>query len=383
MLEKKYVKYYLLGYLNYYLVSKEFSFSSESESYKQYKLRTSLALLGIKSKMIGKICPVNVMLVVEVAISWFVVSLRFLGVMAKSFFVKKREFESCLFLPGISVASFRVVEMLKSIRPMEVNTFKIPFVKSHYRENDVDVLSCISIKDIYQSFWGSLVAIFIIAHKYGYRDFLFRSYSSFEFLLTCCFVRNVEKKNKFVYYNTYERWAFLFSNAETERIFIQHGKLPAYLHIIKVGTPTKAFYISEEQKDILEKVLFYKSPQEFAYRPNLTFVGNELLKNNGKKNILLVCCMNTIEQERKIIKILSSKNVNLYVKPHPRDKNISEYKEMASKYNYSLMPKTAYPKVDTVISYDSTLADEYEKVDIEVIRYDLLDNINELDKLIS
>lgn len=55
---------------------------------------------------------------------------------------------------------------------------------------------------------------------------------------------------------------------------------------------------------------------------------------------------------------------------------------MAEQYQCVIVPKTGYPNVDVVVSYNSTLADEYEDVDVQVIRYDLLEDLNELRDMI-
>ena len=70
--------------------------------------------------------------------------------------------------------------------------------------------------------------------------------------------------------------------------------------------------------------------------------------------------------------------MNIYLKPHPGDKDNPEYPRMAEQYDAVIVPKTGYPKVDVVISYDSTLADEYDDVGVHVIRYDLLSNLSDI-----
>jgi hypothetical protein len=61
--------------------------------------------------------------------------------------------------------------------------------------------------------------------------------------------------------------------------------------------------------------------------------------------------------------------VNIYLKPHPAD-NIDTYEKLKDEYpEIVILSKFDYPKVDYVISYDSTLADEYEMHDLPVIRY--------------
>ena len=113
----------------------------------------------------------------------------------------------------------------------------------------------------------------------------------------------------------------------------------------------------------------------------MEFTYNEVLQHNGKKNVLLVCWNNNIDKEWEICKMLYG-TCNLYIKPHPGDKDNPEYPKMAERYQCIIIPKTGYPHVDVVVSYDSTLADEYEDVGVKVVRYDLLDDMMEIRTLI-
>ena len=217
--------------------------------------------------------------------------------------------------------------------------------------------------------------------KYRKRDCFFRSYSSFEYLLTCCFVKNTENDNDFVYFNTFDRWAVLFCNVKSKSIFIQHGSLTDDI-LIKVGTPSEAYYISTAQKDILERNLFKYTPAIVKYRPSLKLTNLSNVRSNGKKNVLLVCCNRCLNEEWEIVKTVSPL-VNIYIKPHPADTHNPAYLTMASTYGGVIVEKSEYPKVDIVISYESTLADEYEDVGVKVIRYEKLGNLSDIIPIIE
>jgi hypothetical protein len=376
MLEKKYIRYYLSGYLNTYSSSLAFSYDPSSGSYKQFKINKTLRYTGIKEikKDFSFLTPL--ICLVEAIMSTIIVSARFLYTAGKIAFVRKRTYNEQIFVASLIIAPFRLKGMLNLIRPKEVCTLKIPFIKNEYSENEVDILTVLSIGDICKAFAYSFRTIWIQYHKYRSRDLLFRSYSSFEYYLTCAFVSKMDANNSFLFYNTYDRWAFLMCNT-SKSIFIQHGKLSESLRIIKIGTPKTAYYITKKQGLVLEKVLFKGIPEERGYRNALSFTSNDLLLNNGKKNVLLVCWSHNIALEWEICKLLNPL-CNLYIKPHPGDKDNPDYPLMSEKYNAIIIPKTGYPQVDVVVSYDSTLADEYENVDIKVIRYDLLDNLNDI-----
>ena len=83
----------------------------------------------------------------------------------------------------------------------------------------------------------------------------------------------------------------------------------------------------------------------------------------------MVCNLYFWTKEKKIIQDLSKRNVNLYIKPHPLDKNIEDYKSLLKDNRFVILEINDYPEVDVVISYESTLADEYENNGVVVLRY--------------
>lgn len=380
MLDKKYIRYFISGYLNMYYNELVFARTTSEESFQQYRIRSTLRYLGLKdtTKDYSWLAP---LFSITVALAGTVlVFLKAMLIMVVCPFKRKRNYEGRTFLASLGIASFRLKGLLDSVRPLEINTLKIPFIKNDYQENEVDVLTAITMADVWRSLMASWKTIWVLYAKYRKRDPLIRSYSCFEFYLACCFVEKMEGRNRFVYYNTYDRWAFLMCNIEGS-IFIQHGKLLDNLPLIKVGTPETAYYLSKRQGRVLEKVLLNHVPQQVKYRKPMEFTYNEVLQHNGKKNVLLVCWSNNIDKEWEICDLLSDK-CNLYIKPHPGDKDNPEYPKMAERYHCIIIPKTGYPHVDVVVSYESTLADEYEDVDVKVIRYDLLENLNDIKKLI-
>lgn len=359
-----------------YFCDSSFSYDLSKGTFQQYKITAALRRVGIDNISIDLSFLSPLLSISEALISTLFVLVRALYLQIKITFVRHRSYYGKHFLASLTFAPFRLMGLLETIRPLSVSTLKIPFIKNEYHENEVDILSAISLIDIFYSLFAAWSTIWVLYKKYRHRDPLFRSISSFEFYLTCCFVSSNNNNNRFVYYNTYDRWAFLMSNTK-EATFIQHGKLMDSLSFIKVGTPYIAYYLSKRQKNTLEKVLFSSSPNIVRYRNPISFTNNEILLHNGKKNILLVCWSNNIKKEWEICRIIYN-NYNIYIKPHPGDKDNIEYNKMADHFNCIIVPKTGYPQVDVVISYDSTLADEYEDVNIRVIRYDLLNNLSEI-----
>ena len=376
-----FVKYYLVGYLNTYYTSLLFSYDSSKETYRQYKLRQVLSYLGFSSKSLKLDYLAGIFSVIEVFISVIIITLRLAYVTFRWIMVPQKKIEEENLFFSLSLDAARCKKLLKVIDDKKLSSIQIPFVKGKYHNNEVKVMSGIMFSDIIWAYTRSFYIVLYMYRKYRKRDYLFRNYSSFEYLLTGRFLNNIYMNNKFVFYSLYDRWGVMLSNLHADVTLIQHGKLPRNLHLIKLGTPSVVYYISKEQESILNEILFREKPAMSLFRPPLEFTSNELLLKNGKKNVLLVCYNNNIESERMIVAQLAHK-CNLYVKPHPFYKDISDYEQMAKVYECIILPKTAYPKVDMVLSYDSTLADEYINVGVDVIRYDLLENLKDLSRIV-
>lgn len=380
MLEKKYIRYFISGYLNMYYNELSFAYDPSQGSFQQYRIRSTLRYLGLKDTTKDYSWLAPLLGISSSVLGSIIVFFKALIVLFICPFKHKHSYEGRTFLASLGFASFRLKYLLESVRPLEISTIKIPFIKNDYQENEVDILTEVSVADVCKSLIAAWQTIWVQYTKYNHRDPIIRSYTSFEYYLACCFVKNMKGKNRFLYYNTYDRWAFLMCNTECST-FLQHGKLMDTVLLIKVGTPETAYYLSKRQGLIVEKKLFNNTPKNVRQRKPIEFTCNEMLQQNGKKNVLLVCWNNNIEKEWEICEMLHGK-CNLYIKPHPGDKNNPTYPQMAEQYQCVIIPKTGYPHVDVVVSYDSTLADEYEDVDVQVIRYDLLDNLNEIKRII-
>ena len=97
---------------------------------------------------------------------------------------------------------------------------------------------------------------------------------------------------------------------------------------------------------------------------------------------MIVCNTLFIDDERTILELLSDLDINLYLKTHPLTKTIAGYENMRNIRPFSYVPKESFPKVDCVISYESTLADEYKSVGAFVVLYDKLEKLDQLREII-
>jgi hypothetical protein len=269
---------------------------------------------------------------------------------------------------GLNNEYFSFTTMMKSVDISEddITMLEIPSIQiSHTMYKRISIFSGIDFTDILKAYYNSFIMIFFINKKYGKRDLFFRAYSSFEYFLVYFYANKSDKTNKYYFDATICRWAYLLCDLPHEKHFIQHGVITDNVKFKRVGKVDYAYYINKNQKELIEKILFKNKPVSF-YRRGTILNHSNILVTNKLKNILLICHSLFFDIEKKIISELTRLNVNLYVKPHPNT-SYQPYEDLNFSYNFILLQKMDFPKVDIVISYFSTLAVEYESNGTEVL----------------
>jgi len=343
------------------------------------KVSTMLDYIGCKSNKICFIKWGKLWLYLEVLISIPILFCQFVKILFDWLCACHQSIKEKNLVVALSLDDKRLKDILKVLPTSELCVLVVPFKKNKTDLNIVKVLEGITFSEICQSFIASVLTVFLLVNKYGKRDVLFRSYSSFSFYLTCCFIDRNKEDNTYIYYSTYNRWAFPLCQHDVNSVFIQHGVI-FDRNYIRIGSPKEAYYIDEVQRSIVENRLFSEVPRFMGYRPHMEFTSNEKLLKNGQINVLIVGVSFYIDKQREIIEGIY-KDANVYVKPHPRDTNLEEYDQLSKKYGCFILEKGDYPKVDLVLSYASTLADEYRLVGVKVIRYDLV-SMNEIKEIV-
>lgn len=363
------IKYFVYGYLNRILTNK----SGYGESYGG---RSAVKSIQVYLGLSDSFTPLLKILLPILPITDFFVSIlflvyKFLKCLVLSSLSKKKQYNNLNLCLNLNFPKERALSLFNIIQNKQLTFISIPFVRNNMKEfSSVSVLNVLPIKDIFLAFFKSFRTIILMHYRYGINYQLFRAHSSFEYYLLSLFVLRCNNTNRFIYFSLIDRWAYLLANDRNhDNILIQHGSL-INLPFVKMKAPREIYYINEEQKKLLETVLFSSLPQISSFRPNMIFNSYNKLVNNGKINILLVCCPKYIEQERKIISgLCSTFKYNLYIKKHPGFKNDELYDKLKANYTFYILDKYDYPKVDIVISYDSTLAIEYADAGVEVHKY--------------
>ena len=370
-LREQMMRCYLVGYItqrhnDYKIVAqnheldnyKDFKILSAQEKLKEYGMPEWIAKMAISMARL-----------MERTASFCMCLWMFLSCSLKSLLVKRQTYHGKKFYPKLNYQEKRIINILGSAgyKPEDVTIINIPGQYTKYEiMPKVSVFSGISYGQMWKSFIYAVRTVFFMKQKFGKDDLLFRSYSSFPFYLCFYFISNLDESNELVFVNHYDRWMYMCGNSRLHKIYVQHGKLWQD-HINRINCDV-AYYLSRSQKDILEYTLFNNKP-EAHFRKVFDYSGLEKLKNNGKKDLLIVCLTIYADRHEGIVEQLYGKNVNIYLKPHPGD-NLGIYENLQQRCpDIVVLGKFDYPKVDYVISYDSTLADEYEMHDIPVLLY--------------
>lgn len=169
--------------------------------------------------------------------------------------------------------------------------------------------------------------------------------------------------------NHYDRWAVLFDSFKcSKKVLVQHGILnkqtkPPHL-LRKINY---AYLIHESQKKFIVGSVI-KSDFDFeTLKPSLILSEKGI---NDKFNVLIVGHATLyLENEYNLVRNLDKSKINLFLKPHPI-LTFESYIKWKDKHSYTLIEDpTFFPKVDLVISYESTLGLEYSQLGIDVIYY--------------
>lgn len=183
------------------------------------------------------------------------------------------------------------------------------------------------------------------------------------------------------------------------KILIQHGTLlirhnayglgETYLLKLK-GNPYWTYNVPCKYKNVVKVYSFSLYEYEalchsiFLNRPDPIIVGYGLqtyaIDNELPTVLIIGYYLKYGDNEMKMIKAIYNYNINLIIKNHPSFYNTTSfYENLQKKYNFQLLNENKFPNADVVISYDSTLAFEYESIGAKVLFYD----DNTIDGIIS
>lgn len=363
-----FLRFYFYEALNGYLFDSYYGRSGDKTNYREYKIRSLLSYLKISFiphnfyNLIYALSPLQ-LIVSFLIVLWRFIYSSFLFLFTKDVILVNKKI---LFNIGE-----RTSDLLNKtdINPRDLLQIRNPY-GDRLIEGVGDIKSIfvgLRYSDIVASFVLSIKTLVLQYVKYHKRDVYCRSYASYDFYLCCHFCCRLSKLNTIYFTSTFARWAFLFSSLECNKVFIQHGIILDKTFTIKIGEIDTGYFINIEQANLCKKLLF-KGVNTVKLMGKIPLT--EEFYQYAKKNVLLVCCQAYMEQQKKVINEIgrNKKNISLLVKPHPKDDQ-SLYKLLQRKYDFILIPKGKNPKVDILISYKSTLVDEYMSWNIPALVY--------------
>ena len=258
----------------------------------------------------------------------------------------------------------------------------------------------ITLEEIFKSAWQAFIIHLQTIINLGY-DKYFLSYNAYEWCLCDFALRHIQLEAELIYSNIYDRMAILFDALpHANKVMIQHGGMFMKSKIIKdspyyewqndinayivrgfyKSSPSKVYYLSEKDKVALSRSVIANSP-EYIYM-GYGFVPN-LLPN--RKSVLIVGHYDYYyKNEVFIINELKGLEIDLYLKSHPsiNDSLYDSLRKEATNFFFLEGKCRVFPKVDVVISYESTLAYEYESLGTKVLYYDDI-NLHEIREIIA
>ena len=376
ILESQMFRHFIFGRINEFYMYKEYRLQP-GQSYKDFRLNMTADYLGIGGRnRVERSLVLYIVYIFETSISLSIILFRF--VKSLYFTITTRK-ERIIGEHVILNVPFQKIKKLFTDAHIPMNSITI--VESPYFKKDlfssgfgrkVSLFSGVSVNEVWRSFLLSCRMTLFIKQKYGYRDCMFRAYSSFDYFLSYFYFHKIDNSNIVYFPSINDRWAYLFGHLENKTVFLQHGGLnkSKVLYIMaKIGKADDAYYINETQRDICNKYMFNDNPRAH-YFAAMEFTSNDKLLNNGRIDVMLACELIYFDKEASIIeKIASNPHLNLYVKPHPQN-SIVKYLALKDRFDFVLLDKTDFPKMDYLISYDSTLVLEYQTKGVKTLMYE-------------
>ncbi len=269
----------------------------------------------------------------------------------------------------VVVATPRLLDQLEKVPNQEDIPNQYLFIgacKNIKHKKNVNFYSYLCLGDIFWAFTKSVVLPFTTALKTNQKIQLM---VSFDWFLSFRIFETNKQIKEIWFGNHFDRWAVLVESLEAKvKILVQHGiENGLWSPPSKLSTISKAYLIDENQKQhFINKII----ANDFTSEILISSLKLTAEFDESKYRVLIVGNSGVhISDETQLIKNLQSKRIELILKPHPVLSK-QPYYELKKEFNYNLIEKkTLFPIVDLVISYDSTLAVEYEQKSVDVIYY--------------
>lgn len=307
----------------------------------------------------------------EPVISLMVVTVLLIPFAILSIVIRKKKISGKLYLSYAILLKKRVeVAGLYSSSVDWLYPLFIPASMEKVKDKTVhNVFEYINLLDVFKAYIYSVFTILFSIKALRFK-YLFRNYVCFEYFLTAEFLRKLPREVEISFANQIDRWAILFDHApQKSKVLFQHGiEMPEADWPVKLKNVNQLYALSKNEADLLMKATLEVKPIVNILPPTIQLTECEI---NTKDNVLIVGypAYGLFDKESELISGADLNKVNLFLKIHPGAQDISKYKDLQKKYNYTLITNNVFPNVDTVVSYRSTLAVEYEVYNKRVLLY--------------
>lgn len=276
---------------------------------------------------------------------------------------------------GFSEKAYELVSQA-SIQNMDA-WISVPWRESQIKIKNANVVSCLSFtifSDFVKAFFLSEKVYKKMRNNQELSSSVFHHYIVIKWLLVRLSLDRINFANCWMAEH-FDRWAVLLDSYVEDRKdiklhLVQHGTLAslgveskfAYSLPYKLRNVTYLYVFNEASKAIfLENVLCRVPTKTSFYKPIL-----HLSEVDGEQTKVLVVGHRVCEVfHLELIKMLNAHvDVQVFYKPHP----LVAPSENVKKFPWNMInDKSYFPRVDIVVSYPSTLAEEYQAADIPVV----------------
>lgn len=258
-------------------------------------------------------------------------------------------------------------------------------------ERVISSVAFVQYKHILWSFCDAIISYFYILRKKGYKYGL-EAKGGFDWLLFYWALQKLGTNVELHFCDQIDHWISLIDRSpQRVKIHLQHGTIYTRRNMSKIGSSIYSFVkeyniwaVNSPYKMSYVKNAYSFSQIEYAAEcksffkvpPEPIIMGYPLRSTDltpvvsEKKSVMIIgYYYKYYGFEKQLISYLQDKNVEVILKNHPTV-SPDKYALLQSKYSFRLVNGSVFPKTDIVLSYDSTLAKEYEGLDIDVIYYD-------------
>lgn len=315
----------------------------------------------------------NIILVFEPIISLLIILFLFCKALYKVFFIHKLNTENIdrlflLFDNILMISRCKAAGIFNSSEYWLIRPFTAKMMNDLGEKKVITIYNVLNYCDVIKAFVYSIYAIIYVS-SHNPQHYLRQPYKSFEFYLTYFTILKFSKETELVFPNHIDRWAVLVEHCPQKRkVLVQHGiESKKADWPIKMSTVTTVYAFNKELGDDLKKALLTNEP-EFNYMNATIELTDDVEDNNYK--VLIVCHPAAMREiEEYLISHLQRPDITVYAKTHPTTKDVAFYEYLKTKYQFHLITGRIYPKVNTLVSYRSTIVYEYEYYGIPTIMY--------------